>query len=220
MSRRTHRPRRLLAAALAVAAGVAVIGCEPARAGAAAIVGDERITVAELARDTQEVMDVVEREGGGAAVDVAEVNRLNLRRAIVSRLLAEAAAREGVEVTDGEVDQAINQVAAQTPGGRRGIEVGLAVGENVPRVPPSELESYVRDFLIQNALGEELVPGSGADVDAQRPVAVAELLQQVVQDLGVTVNPRFGTWNPAAGNIDLPGDMLSKPESGFADAAQ
>ena len=215
-----RRCPRLLAAVLAVAlAGLTLSGCEPTRAGAAAIVGDQRITIDELARDTAEVTALIEREGAGEA-DGAEINRLNLRREIVSLLLAEAAAREGVEVTDGEVDQAIEQVAAQTPGGRRGIEVGLAVGPQAPRVPPTELEDFVRDFLIQQELAERLVPGTGQQAEAERSAAVAQLLEELAGDIGVTVNPRFGSWNPVAGMVELPGDVLSRPEAAFTEAPQ
>ena len=151
----TRTSRRL--AVLAGAALLLLTGCGEGqiRPGAAAVVGDERIT-------TNELQEVVER---GLAdpqaeqqlgADLASYQRLALSRLINALVLEEAAERSDVTVTDGEVDAQIEQFAEQA-GGRESLEQQAAQSG----IAAEDLEPFVRSIVVDQRLGDELT----ADLD-------------------------------------------------------
>jgi len=206
---RTHprrRPVRLLAAGLALLAGLSVSGCGPVRAGAAAVVGDQRITVAQLHDGVAAVQDEQQKQGGGAASGTAKLQQDVLTRKIVGLVLAEAGRREHVHVTQGEIDDRVTQVA-QGVGGRKRLEAALLQ----QGVATSELPGLVRQSLLAEKIGEALVPGSGQQVQAQRRSRTNALIVKVSKDLGVTVSPRYGTWNVDKAQLGAARNDLSRP---------
>ena len=216
---RTRRPGRLagstlagvllaralaavLAGSLAVVLAGGLAGCSAARqAGAAALVAGDRVTIERL----QELSAEVER--AGAAVDpqtreplsMGEVQRRTLAKLITSRILADAADREGIEVTQGDVDRRYDEFV-QLAGGEEAVRQGLAMARNVP---PSYARQYVRDLITSERLARRLVPGRDDDpeVAARRQEALSRVLVGTGGRLRVTVNPRYGTWQPDSGAI-------------------
>ena len=140
---------------LVVPAGLAVLllsgcGSGSVRPGAAALVGEERITVDQL----QEVVD------RGLADPQAEQtlgqDRSVFQRQVLSRLvnrevLQEAAAREGVTVDDGDVDAQLQDFAAQA-GGEQALEEQAAQNG----ISPEDLQPFLRDVVLEQALGDAL----------------------------------------------------------------
>jgi parvulin-like peptidyl-prolyl isomerase len=140
---------------LVASAGLAVLllsgcGSGSVRPGAAALVGDERITVDTL-------QQVVER---GLADPQAEQSlgqdRSAFQRQVLSRLvnrevLAAAAAREGVSVDDGDVDAQLQDFAAQA-GGEEALEEQAAQNG----IAPQDLQPFLRDVVLEQALGDAL----------------------------------------------------------------
>ncbi len=144
-----------LAAACALAA-VALTGCgdTPLRAGAAAVVGSDRIT-------TQQLSQVVE-EGlaDPAAAQLAE-DRVGYQRDVLSRLLSarvvdEAARREGVTVTPGQVDEQYAALESSVGGPDQLREQAAAAGLTLARV---------RDLARTRALSTALADRVTEDVE-------------------------------------------------------
>jgi len=190
------------AAAVAAAIALGLAGCGgPSLAGAAAVVGGERITTAELRASVERVLSDQRAAGGGVSAG-AEVQRSVLGRAIVSRTIDAAARREGVSVTDGEVTSWIEDLRAAR-GGEEGVDA-LLVENDIARL---ELPRIARDNVtfgkLVDKLGEERING---------------YLQDVSRDLGVRVNPRYGRWDAAQIGV-VPGDStLSRPAGSAGDA--
>ena len=140
---------------LVVPAGLALLllsgcGSGSVRPGAAALVGDERITVDTL-------QQVVERglEDPQAAEQLGQ-DRSAFQRQVLSQLVSRAvlqaaAEREGVTVDDGEVDAQLEEFAAEA-GGREALEAQAAQNG----ISSEDLEPFVRDYALQQALGDEL----------------------------------------------------------------
>ena len=138
-----------------VSAGLAVLllsgcGSGSVRPGAAALVGDERITVDTL-------QEVVER---GLADPQAEEqlgqDRPAFQRQVLSRLvnrevLQAAAEQEGVTVDEGEVDDQLQDFAAQA-GGEEALEAQAAQNG----ISPQDLQPFLRDVVLQQELGDVL----------------------------------------------------------------
>jgi parvulin-like peptidyl-prolyl isomerase len=140
---------------LVVSAGLAVLvlsgcGSGSVRPGAAAIVGDERITVDTL-------QQVVERGlADPQAEEAVGQDRPAFQRQVLSRLVSRevlraAAEREGVTIDDGDVDAQLEDFAAEA-GGEEALEAQAAQNG----IAPQDLKPFLRDVVLEQALGDEL----------------------------------------------------------------
>lgn len=158
----TRTSRSLVAAALA---GLLLAGCGDGqlRPGAAAVVGSERITADDL-------REVVAR---GLADPQAEqqlgqdrqaFQRQALARLINRQILEEAARREDVTVTQGDVDAQL-QVFVSQAGTREALEMQAAQSG----ISPQDLPRFLRDVVLDQELGDVLtedVPVPAAQLQA------------------------------------------------------
>jgi foldase protein PrsA len=144
--------RFLAAAALAV---LALTGCGngPLQAGAAATIGDERITTEQLDDLVQRSLaDPSAQQNVGA--DKIGFERVALRRLLDHAILMKAAAEEKVSVTAGETLAARTRIADQV-GGDQGLQAeALKAG-----IALKDLDETVRDVAVRDALGDKLTAG-------------------------------------------------------------
>jgi parvulin-like peptidyl-prolyl isomerase len=140
---------------LVVSAGLAVLvlsgcGSGQVRPGAAALVGEQRITVDTLQRVVERgLADPQAEEAVGA--DRSGFQRQVLARLVNREVLREAAAREGVTVDDGDVDAQLEEFAEQA-GGEEALEAQAAQNG----IAEQDLEPLLRDVVLEQALGDEL----------------------------------------------------------------
>ena len=140
---------------LAVAGGLSLLlltGCGDGslRAGAAALVGSERITTDELRELVDRgLADPQAQQQLGA--DRAGFQRQALSRLINTEVLERAADEAGVTVTDGDVDEQIERFAAQA-GSREALEQQAAQSG----IAAADLEPFVRSIVLDQALGDAL----------------------------------------------------------------
>ncbi len=176
----------LLAAALAIPV-LALTGCNPKEPGAAALVGNTRITEAELASAVEAVLRAQDRP-----VDAAdsELTVTTLSRMVIVELVEQASAEAGIAITRGEIDSALADYVAQAGGQQEVEQIFIDQG-----IAPSQIESIVVLNLRAQALGRVLLPN--ADPQAQG-AELARNLGQFSIEQGTTVSPRYGTWNPVA----------------------
>lgn len=191
-----------------VLGAVVMSGCStPVKAGAAAVVGDERVSTSSVEETATSVRVQAEDEELGE-LDGATLNRITVERAIRSLLTAELAEREGVTVSEGEIDDYIAEIEAAGQSEQLNIDA-LNNG-----VPSNELRNEIRDFLLRQKVGEELVDGSGPEVEQERGAAVSDAFMALAEEIRVSVSPRYGTWDAETVSI-LPGENdLSRPPSG------
>ena len=186
------------------AAGLALLGlsaCNPVP-GDAAYVGDHRIAVSEVQDDTAEVIAAA----AGVTqdpLDPTEVNRRQVNRLVTEQLVAEQAARRGIDVTDAEVDGLLAQAIGRSD--RAGFEAQLAASQ---LVPPSRLDSFARTVALNQKLMDGLVPGGD---ESAKTAALVEQLGALSAELGTGVAARFGTWDPSQLTVGLPPNDLSTP---------
>ena len=152
-----------------VATGLGVVllsGCgsgSQVRAGAAALVGSERITSEALSQAVSRGL------ADPAAAEQVAADRDGYQRQVLSRLvnhdlLAVAARERGVSVTPGQVDSRLAGFQAQA-GGAAQLEQQAAQGG----IAVSDLRSVVSDVVLQENLGDALtadLPVSDADLSA------------------------------------------------------
>lgn len=195
------RPRRAvkLAAVLAVVAGLFVTGCGQVRAGAAALVGDQRIAIEELSQSV-EATAAAAAENNLRVTDRGALVRAVLSRQITGVLLEAAAQRHGISVTRGEVDRQIAQ-----SGGRKRLEMQMLRSA----VAPEDLRSFMRHQIIRRQLAQEVSQGGGPRAQQE---ALMKYLQKTARRLDITVSPRYGSFNAGQLRVVQEKSQLSTPD--------
>ncbi|MFH8975866.1 SurA N-terminal domain-containing protein [Streptomyces sp. NPDC017890] len=188
-----HRRRRtalLLTAAIAAAAPLLTACGNDAHQGAAAVVGDQRITVAQLENRVDEV-----REAQRAAVpDDAQyqqvlartggLTRDTLHSMVLDQVLHRAAQDAGVTVTRKDVQRMRGGLEEQA-GGAQELET---VWLQQYGVPSERLDDNLRIQLEAQKLAETL------GTDTSRP-EFWQALSEASKKLDVDLNPRYGAWD-------------------------
>ncbi|TDB87528.1 hypothetical protein [Actinomadura sp. 7K534] len=211
-----------VAVAAVVAAG-ALAGCGGTpKAGTAALVGDDRITVTELSQDVRDwreqfradpVANEMRANPGNPAQQLGADSESDVRGALtllinfrVAREVAEAA---GVEITGGRVDRAVESL------NRQGGAESITLASGLPRDRTRDLARLV---ATQSAVMERF----GADFnDRMNPATQRagqqwnELFRRTADGMEIEVNPRYGTYDPGKFEIDPAEQRLSRPDSGI-----
>ncbi|KUM72043.1 SurA N-terminal domain-containing protein [Streptomyces sp. ISL-22] len=187
-----HRRRRtalLLSAAIAAAPLLTACGND-AHPGAAAVVGGQRITVAQLENRVGEVR-AAQRAAVSDDAQYAQViaksgtlPREVLHNLVLDRVLHHAAQDAGVTITRKELQRMRADLEEQV-GGAKALETAWMQQYGVP---PQRLDENLRLQLEAQKLAEKL------GTDTGKP-AFWNALAKASKDLGISLNPRYGTWD-------------------------
>ncbi|MFG3160924.1 SurA N-terminal domain-containing protein [Streptomyces sp. NPDC048232] len=187
---RRRRPALLLTAAIAAAAPLLTACGNDAHPGAAAVVGDQRITVSQLENRVDEV-----RAAQRAAVpddtqyqqvlaQTGTLTRDTLHGMVLDQVLHRAAQDAGVTVTRKEV-QAMRAGLEEQAGGPRQLETAWLQQYGVA---PERLDENLRLQLEAQKLAQ------GLGTDTSRP-EFWQALSKASAKLDVDLNPRYGAWD-------------------------
>ena len=187
-----HRRRRtalLLSAAIAAAPLLTACGND-AHPGAAAVVGGQRITVAQLETRVSEVRAaqraIVPDEGqyAQAIAQTGSLSRDVLHNMVLDRVLHRAAQDAGVSVTRKEFQQ-MRAGLEQQVGGAKALET-----EWLQRygIAPERLDENLRLQLEAQKLATRLGTNTGDP-------AFWKALAEASKKLDIDLNPRYGTWD-------------------------
>ncbi|MFF7748869.1 SurA N-terminal domain-containing protein [Streptomyces sp. NPDC007971] len=188
-----HRRRRtalVLSAAIAAAAPLLSACGNEAHAGAAAVVGGQRITVAQLENRVDEV-----RKAQRAAVSddtqyqqvlssTSGLTRDTLHNMVLDRVLHRAAQDEGISVTRKEVME-MRAGLEQQAGGAQGLQTAWLQKYGIA---PRRLDDNLRLQIEAQKLAAKL------GTDTTQP-AFWKALSQASAELHVDLNPRYGSWD-------------------------
>ena len=189
---------------LAVVSALALTGC--GKADTAAQVGDMTITQAQAQSKINELL--AER----AKLDTSQMqletgnalNRSQLRFTVITEIFDEIAKELKITVSGSEIEKTRTGIYEQIGG-----EVELSKNLVAAQIAPSNFERYMRATIISNKLSGALALAGVAEADVQ--TKIGELVQKKAQQLKVTVNPRYGTWDEATGDLvpeDSAGDAV------------
>ncbi|MEU9185286.1 SurA N-terminal domain-containing protein [Streptomyces sp. NPDC048484] len=188
-----HRRRRtalLLSAALVTAAPLLAACGNDAHPGAAAVVGDERITVSQLenrvneVRTAQRAATTGEAQYEQAIAKSGGLSRDTLHSMVLDRVLHRASQDAGVTVTRKEVQQARTGLEQQA-GNAKALETTWLQQYGVP---PERLDDNLRIQIEAQKLA------TGLGTDTSQP-AFWKALSAASRKLDVDLNPRYGTWD-------------------------
>ncbi|MFG2943672.1 SurA N-terminal domain-containing protein [Streptomyces adustus] len=188
-----HRRRRtalVLSAALVAAAPLLAACGNDAHPGAAAVVGDQRITVSQLEGRVQEVRDAQraavpdDAQYARVVATTGSLTRDTLHGMVLDRVLQRAAQDAGVTVTRNEIQQ-MRAGLEQQAGGAAGLETAWLQQYSIP---PQRLDDNLRLQLQAQKLAAHL------GTDTNQP-AFWKALSTASGELHVDLNPRYGDWD-------------------------
>jgi hypothetical protein len=188
--------KKFTAVTIASVAAIALFLTGCSQVGAAATIGSTKITQATVQTSIDTVM--AERTG----VDTTqmqletgeELNRSQLRFHLFAGLLKAAATSVKVTVSKAEIDTR-REVIIQQIGGVDNLPQAL-VGAGIA--------SSDFDIYLEAVLNSEKIQKSFADAgvpEADIPTKMQELVVATGKTNKVTVNPRYGVWNPDTAEV-------------------
>jgi hypothetical protein len=194
-------PRLSPALAVGAAAIVATVGClsacGPLHEGAAATVGNTRISVAAL---NAAVAKATAAPASAAPTDRTTTVQSSLTALIQGDLIADGAKQKGVTVSESDI-----QAFLATQRKTNGTDAGTAQANGIAL---SDLHQAVYEALLLNKLIAAVAPGQSDQTAAQ--TALTDYLGAVAKHEGISVNPRYGAWNVTQFNV-VPSDPFASP---------
>ncbi len=180
--------------ALVVATGLLLTGCS--NVDAALTLGDTKVTTAEIQANVDLILE--ERAKVNTAEMQLETGEVLLRNQLQFQILLagfdEIAKELDVEITSSEIASRRAEIVEQV-GGAEELPRALASAS----ITSIDLDAYIRAILISNKLGQALVQSGVAEAEVEG--RVQQLLVAKLNELKITINPRYGTWDANTGQI-------------------
>lgn len=191
--------RRAMIAGLA-AAGLLVTGCGDVSPGAAAVVGDDRISERELTEQVEQVLIAQGRpvDSSSQALVVTTLDRM-----ITTSLVEQLAEQEGIEVTQGELDATLANYA-EASGGQEAFEEALVQQD----LAPDDIPEIIRVNILAQKISFKLDPQGSPE---SQSAAIFNAVTAFSEQVGTEVSPRYGIWDPVNLAVGGTPDDLSVP---------
>jgi hypothetical protein len=185
--------KKVLIGAVAALA-VVLSGC--AQVGAAATVGGTRISQATV----QGSIDAILAERAGTDTSQMQIetgealNRSQLLSHILGVLFREVGAELEITVTKAEIDSQRAAILQQV-GGADQLPIALVAAG----LAAQDLDLYIEARTFSDKISS-LIAASGVP-EQQIGTEIQRLIVAKAKELGVTVNPRYGAWNPETADV-------------------
>lgn len=205
---KSNRVRVLPLVAGAVLAGVALTACSsPVQLGTVATVGSDRISTSRLDTEVREYQAALtQAKITQAQLQMPSVPRAVLLQLIYSMQFEQFAKRNGITVSDSDVDKFISDQGGIAKIGPAALSKG---------VPPSETREWIRTALIYQKSLERY----GANLADENTVQAAQVkLFGQMDTIPVKVSHRYGAWDTQQGLVDEA--RFGKPAAGSSAAPQ
>ncbi len=188
----------VVGALVVITAGVGLwLGLDSAKA--AATVGKVKISASQVQASVKQILDdrkTVSTTGMTLATGV-NLTSEQLNNAVIAILLADTAAANKIIITDAQVTAREAKYLTQA-----GSAAKLKSEEVSGDIATSDFPSLVRRFMYVEAL-TALVEKQGSSVANAGTAVVALVHVQAVKE-GVTIDPKYGTWNAAQVSVTPP----------------
>jgi hypothetical protein len=181
---------------LAIIAATALLLTGCSQVGAAATVGDTKITQATVQGSIDSIL--AER----AKVDTSQMqletgeslNRSQLRFHLLSKLLRALGEELKIEVTKAEIDTRRASITEQVGGAASLPNALVSAG-----IAPGDLDTYIEAISFSDKISQALI-AAGVTED-QVGAEIQKLVVAKSNEIGVTVNPRYGKWDPKVADV-------------------
>ncbi len=191
--------RRLVKlSAVALGAGLVVTACSPVKVGSAAIVGDERITIATLDTEVTNLSQTAKLYPATVQLTQVQLTQQTLTWLIRFKIDEELARQAGITVSTAQAQDALNAIYAQTKAnakaqGITNVPLSLFLAAN--GIPPNLSHEVGRYQAIDDLFGKQANGGKAPTSDSAQSAATAKLTKArclAAKSLDIKVNPQFG----------------------------
>jgi peptidyl-prolyl cis-trans isomerase SurA len=174
----------------------ALSACSPSQLGAAAMVDDQRITVSEIQGTLKSVRDLQSRYGMKPS-DSPTAARDEVQRRIVDLIFDRAAGDMGVGVSPGEISTAIDAEHK-----RAGGDTGFAQEFARANLSLASVDEVFRMQLLDRKMIQKLTAANLGSSSDQVTAKLLGDLSSAAKVMRIKVNPRYGTFDVQAGQIN------------------
>ncbi len=180
--------------ALAITTGLLLTGCS--NVDSALTLGDTKITTTDLLAKVDTIL--AERAKVGTSQMQLETGETLVRNQLQFQLLITGfntlAEELEIKITNSEIASRRADIVEQV-GGEELLPQALVSAS----IAPLDLEPYLRAILINEKIAQALIQTGVAESEVQ--ARVQELFIAKLNSLNIEVNPRYGKWDPATGQI-------------------
>lgn len=203
MSKQSPVLRRLVElSAVALGAGLVLTACSPVQVGSAAIVGNQRITIATLDTEVTNLSQTVKLYPAAVPLSQVEQTQQTLTWLIRFQINDELARQAGITVSSAQAQQALDDIYAQAKSsaqaqGISNVTLDLILAAN--GIPPNLSQEVGRYQAINNEFVKQAnggtEPASGTPAANAATAQLTKARCQAAKALTIQVNPQFGQLN-------------------------
>jgi hypothetical protein len=190
--------RLVKVSALVLGAGLVVAGCSPVKMGAAAIVGDQRITVATLNTEVTNLSRYAKLYPGTVQLTPAQQTQETLTWLVRFKINDALARQAGITVSTAQADNALNEIytSAKASAQAQGISnVTLDLILTANGIPPNLRDEVGRYQAIDDQFALRANGGKSPTTQAAQTAVTNKLNQArcvAAKQLKIQVNPQYG----------------------------
>jgi DNA-binding CsgD family transcriptional regulator len=190
--------RLIKVSALVLGAGLVVAGCGPVKLGAAAVVGDQRITVATLNNEVTNLSRYAKLYPGTVQLTPVQETQQTLTWLIRFKINEELAKQQGITISTAQAQKAWAEIfnAAKSSAQSQGITNvtdNLILAAN--GIPPDLKDEVGRYQAIDDQFALQANGGQAATTQQAQDAVTTKLNQArcvVAKQLKIQVNPQYG----------------------------
>lgn len=191
-------PRVVKVSAAVLGAGLVVAGCTPIKMGAAAIVGDQRVTIATLDTQVTNLKQAAVKYPGVVQLNQQQMTQDALTWLVRFQINEQLARQAGITVSTTDAQQSLAQIlaSAKSQAAQAGVaSISLEEVLAANGIPPDmsvEVGRYQAIYLkfLTNANGGTLPTSTTAQQTATTAFGHAQCV--AAKSLKIQVNPQFG----------------------------
>jgi len=220
--------RRLIkASAIVIGVGLMVTGCSvtPVKMGSAAIVGNERISIATLGNEVSNLNQAAQQYRGVVNLTPVEQTQATLTWLIRYQINEEVARQAGISVSTAQAAAALQnayqlaKTAAEQQGLTNVTQTLILAFSGIPPNTSDELGRYeaIANEFLKMANGGTAPTSSSAQTAAGQKLNQAEC--QAAKALNISVNPQFGQLDYTQYQVVSVPSPVSRPAGPTASAS-
>jgi hypothetical protein len=187
--------------AVVLGAGLLLAGCGPVKFGAAAITGNQRITIATLTTQVTNLSQAVKQYPGTIQMSSAQETQETLTWLVRFQINDELARQAGITVTPAQAQVALAQIYAAAKAqaqaqGLSNVTLNLILAANgIPPDLSAEVGRYqaIQDQFVRQANGGTLPTTTAGQTAITAKLQHAQCL--AAKALAIQINPQFGQLN-------------------------
>lgn len=185
--------KKLISALLVLSGLMFLTACY---AGVAAQIGDTKISQSTVQSKVAEIL-TERRNYETSQMQLSsgeELNRAQLRFLVIADIFSKLAEKSNIKVTQAMKDSRKAEILNQL-GGTQQLSQALVSAQ----MAPSDFDLYIESILISEKLTDQ-ARAAGVAED-QLGSAIQSLVRNLTKEIGIKINPQYGTWDSQAADL-------------------